>query len=233
VNVYAVGIDVEETLPPMPYISCTINGEIFCNALYDIGAHVSVMSSRIYDELYSYSLNLALTSAELFLGDGEIVRPLGVLNDIDVAISGKIIPTDFFVTDGCHDEHDDIILGRPFVKLLNAVLDTGKGKVTINTDGTNYTYDFLPTSRQSLALSPDNEEVEDVYFAESFRDPLQRAIENAHNKDPSEELKEAAEALAALDGILEEESYEQIADMHQEEPKAPVSHPILNLARIL
>jgi len=39
--------------------------------------------------------------------------------------------------------------------------------------------------------------------------------------------------LAALDGILEEESYEQIADMHQEEPKAPVSHPIMNLARIL
>jgi len=228
VNVNVVGIDVEETLPPMPYISCTINGEIFCNALYDIGAHVSVMSSRIYDELYSYSLNLALTSVELFLGDGEIVRPLGVLNDIDVAISGKIIPTDFFVTDGCY-----IILGRPFVKLLNVVLDTGKGNVAINTDGTNYTYDFLPTSRQSLALSPDNEEVEDVYFAESFRDPLQRAIENAHNKDPSEELTEATEALAALDGILEEESYEQIADMHQEEPKAPVSHPILNLARIL
>ena len=62
---------------------------------------------------------------------------------------------------------------------------------------------------------------------------MQRAIENAHNKDPSEELTEAAEALAALDGILEEESYEQIADMHQEEPKALVSHPILNLARIL
>jgi len=60
------------------------------------------MSSRIYDELYSYSLNLALTSVELFLGDGEIVRPLGVLNDIDVAISGKIIQPDFFVTDGCY-----------------------------------------------------------------------------------------------------------------------------------
>jgi hypothetical protein len=61
-----------------------------------------LFSSRIYDELYSRSLNLALTSVELFLGDGEIVRPLGVLNDIDVAISGKIIPTDFFVTDGCY-----------------------------------------------------------------------------------------------------------------------------------
>ena len=66
-----------------------------------------------------------------------------------------------------YDEHDDIILGRPFVKLLNVVLDIGKGKVTINTDGTNYTYDFLPTSRQSLALSPDNGELEDAYFAES------------------------------------------------------------------
>jgi hypothetical protein len=49
------------------------------------------------------------------LGDGRTTRPLGVLRDFDVPISGKIIPTDFFVIDACHNEHGKIILGRPFL----------------------------------------------------------------------------------------------------------------------
>jgi hypothetical protein len=87
---------------------------------------------------------------------------LGVLKDFDVAISGKIIPTDFFVIDACHNEHDDIILGRPFLKLVNVVLDAGKGRVTIDLDGTKSTYDFLPASRIALPLPLDSEEVEDL-----------------------------------------------------------------------
>jgi hypothetical protein len=57
------------------------------------------------------------------MGDGITTRPLGVLRDLDVVILGKIIPTDFFVINACHDEHDDIILGRAFLKLVSAVLD--------------------------------------------------------------------------------------------------------------
>jgi hypothetical protein len=89
---------------------------------------------------------------------------LGVLRDLDVAISGKIISTDFFIIDAHHNEHDDIILGRPFLKLVNTVLDAGKGRVTIDLDGTKFTYDFLPTSRIALPLPLDNEEVEELCF---------------------------------------------------------------------
>jgi hypothetical protein len=79
-----------------------------------------------------------------------------VLRDLDVAISGKIIPTNFFEIDACHNEHDDIILGRPFLKLVNAVLDAGKGRVTVDLDGTKLTYDFLPAPCISLPLPLDN-----------------------------------------------------------------------------
>jgi hypothetical protein len=123
-------------------------------------------------------------------------RPLGVLRDLDVAISGKIIPIDFFVIDACHNEHDDIILGRPFLKLVNAVLDAGKGRVTIDLDGTKFTYDFLPASRIALPLPLDNEEVEDLCFVDTFKDPLQRAMENdAMYDDQDKELAEAIEGL--------------------------------------
>jgi hypothetical protein len=202
-EVYAIRADhVKGTSLPTPHISCNINGKKICKALCGIGAHVSVMSSKIYYELFSNTLNLAPTQIKLIMGDGRTTRLLGVLRDLDVAISGKIIPTDFFVINACHNEHDDIILGRPFLKLVNAVLDAGKGRVTIDLDGTKFTYDFLPASRIGLPLPLDNEEVEDLRFVDTFKDPLQRAMENdAMYDDQEKELVEAIKGLKAQDDV--------------------------------
>jgi hypothetical protein len=66
------------------------------------------------------------------MGDGRTIRPLGIAFNMNVKISRKCIPTDFFVIDAYSSNHDHIILGRPFLKLVDAVLDAGKGKVTMN-----------------------------------------------------------------------------------------------------
>jgi hypothetical protein len=48
-EVYVIGANhVEGTSVPTPHISCNINGKKICKALCDIGAHVSVMTSKIY-----------------------------------------------------------------------------------------------------------------------------------------------------------------------------------------
>jgi hypothetical protein len=221
-EVYAIGADhVEGTSLPTPHISCNINGKKICKALCDIGAH-SVMTSKIYYELLSKTLNLAPTQIKLVMGDGRTTKPLGVLRDLDVAISGKIIPTDFFVIDACHNEHDDIIFGRPFLKLVNAVLDAEKGRVAIDLDGTKSTYDFLPASRIALPLPLDNEEAEDLYFVDTFKDPLRRAMENdAMCDDQDKKLEEAIKGLKAQDESLDEENYEDIGDLKQQEPEMP------------
>jgi hypothetical protein len=124
------------------------------------------MTSKIYYELFSKTLIVAPTQIKLTMGDGRTTRPLGVLRDLYVAISGKNIPTNFFIIDSCHNEHDDIILGRTFLTLVNDVLDVGKGRVTKST------YDFLPASRIALPLPLDNKEVEDLCFVDTFKDPL-------------------------------------------------------------
>jgi hypothetical protein len=101
-EVYAIGADHVEGMSLLtPHISCNINGKKICKPLCDIGAQVSVMTSKIYYELFSKPLNLAPTPIKLIMGDGKTIRPLGVLRDLDVAISCKIIPTDFFVIDAC------------------------------------------------------------------------------------------------------------------------------------
>ena len=223
VKICAINPDEEgEDNLSTPHIECEINGEKFDKALCDTGAHVSVMSSKVYSKLYMNTLKLAPTSIKLTMGDGRTIKPLGMLKDLGVVIARKLIPTDFYVIDANNDDHDDIILGRPFLKLVNAVLDAGKGRVTIELDGNKFDYDFLSDPRAALPLPLDNEGVESIRFVETFRDPLQRALENDTTHDEQDEdLNKATEGLEARDGIIEEEGFEEIGDLHQEEPEAP------------
>jgi hypothetical protein len=116
--------------------------------------------------------------------DGRTIKPIGIVCNMNVKISAKCIPTDFFVIDAYHSNHDHIILSRPFLKLVDAVLD-----------------------------SPPEEEVEQVdslCFVETLRDPLQRAMENQNSDQQDEELEEATKGLEPHDGSVEEEKFEDI-----------------------
>lgn len=89
-------------------------------------------------------LVLLLQTLKLIMRDCRTTRPLGVIRNLGVTIMGKIIPTYFFVFDACEDNHDDIIIGRPFLKLVHAILDVGKGIITLELDGIEHDFNFLP-----------------------------------------------------------------------------------------
>jgi hypothetical protein len=55
------------------------------------------------------------------MGDCRTIKPLGIACNMKVKISKNQIPTDFFVIDAYHSNHDHIILGRPFHKLVDAM----------------------------------------------------------------------------------------------------------------
>jgi hypothetical protein len=190
-EVYAIGSEEEEKTTP--HLSCEING-VQCKALCDIGAQVSVLSSKIYDKVQDHNLDLAPPSTKLIMGDGRTIGPLGIACNMNVNISGKCIPTDFFVIDAYHSNHDHIILSRPFLKLVDAVLDVVKGEVTMNLNGKKYTYNFFRVSKHPSPFPPEDEEVEEVdslCFVETLRDPLQRVMEIQANDQQDEELEEA------------------------------------------
>jgi hypothetical protein len=154
------------------------------------------------------------------MGDGRTIRPLGIACNMNVNISGKCIPTDFFVIDAYHSNHDHIILGRPFLKLVDVVLDAGKGKVTMNLNGNKYTYNFLRVSKHPSPFPPEDEveEVDSLCFVETFRDPLQIAMENQVNDQKDEELEEATKGLEPQAGSMEEEKFD-IGEIKPEEPQ--------------
>jgi hypothetical protein len=142
---------------------------------------------------------------------------------MNVKISEKCIPTDFFVIDAYHSNHDHIILGRPFLKLVDAVLDAREGKVTMNLNGKKYTYNFLRVSKHPTPFLPEDEveEVDSLCFVETLRDALQRAMENQINDQQDEELAEATKGLEPQDGSVEEERFEDRGEIKPEEPQVP------------
>jgi hypothetical protein len=157
------------------------------------------------------------------MGDGRTIRLLGIACNMNVIIFAKCIPTNFFVIDAYHSNHDHIILGRPFLKLVDAVLDVEKGKVTMNLNGKKYTYNFLRVSKHLSPFPPEDkvEEVDSLCFLETLRDPLQRAMKNQVNDQQDEQLDEATKGLEAQDGSVEEEIFEDIGEIKPEEPQVP------------
>jgi hypothetical protein len=108
--------------------------------------------------------------------------------------------------------------------LVDAVLDVGKGKVTMNLNGNKYIYNFLHVSKHPSPFPPDDEEVEEVdslCFVETLRDPLQRVMENQANDQQDEELEEETKGLEPQDGSVEEEKFKDIAEVKLEEPQVP------------
>jgi hypothetical protein len=111
-----------------------------------------------------------------------------------------------------------------FLKLVGVVLDTGEGRVTMNLNGTKYTYTFLCASKHLTPFPPEDEEVEEIdslCFVETLRDPLQRAMENQISNQQDEELEEVTKGLEPHDGSVEEGKFEDIGEIKPEEPQAP------------
>ena len=94
-QVYAIGSDQGEGNPsPTPRVDCMIDETKCCNVLCDVGAHVSVMSSKVYVDLFNETPNLDATIIKLIMGDGRLIKPLGVLRNLNIAIAGgKFLPT--------------------------------------------------------------------------------------------------------------------------------------------
>lgn len=108
-------------------------------------------------------------------------------------------------------------MSRPFFKLVSAALGARKGKVTISLDGTNFTYDFLPASRQSLFLTPDNEEVESSCFANTFRGPLQQVLEGDNENEVFYEEIITTSELKAAQELSSDEEFEPMGELDQQE----------------
>jgi hypothetical protein len=98
-----------------------------CNALCDLGASVSTIPKTLCDVLgFTYIDECHLN---LHLADSTIKKPLGRINDVLIIENRNYVPVDFIVLDIDCNPSCPIILGRPFLRTIGAIIDMKEGNI--------------------------------------------------------------------------------------------------------
>ena len=96
-----------------------------CHALCDLGASASVMPKRLYDMLDLKSIDPCSFGVRLV--DSSIKKHIGRIYDVLIVVNDNYVPIDFLVMDIECDPSCPIILGRPFLRTVGAIIDMKEG----------------------------------------------------------------------------------------------------------
>src|SRR4051812_5884520 len=126
--------------PGVPTIPCSIKRNCVKTALCDLEAGVSVMPLSLYRRL---DLNkLTPTEISLQMIDKSTAIPVSICDDVPVVVANVTILMDFVILDMPEDDSMSIILGRPFLNTVGAVIDCKKDNVTFYVNGNEHTIHF-------------------------------------------------------------------------------------------
>ena len=68
-------------------------------------------------------------SLNLHLADSTIKKPMGRINDVLIVANRNYVPVDFIVLDIDCNPSCPIILGRPFLRTIGAIIDMKEGNI--------------------------------------------------------------------------------------------------------
>jgi hypothetical protein len=108
-------------------IPCLIGSRVF-NALCDLGSSVSVLPHSVSQMMPLGDLKE--TNMTLQLADRTYRKPEGILTDILVVVGKFAYPVDFVVLE-MEDNAQAIILGRPFLATIGALIDVRGASLTL------------------------------------------------------------------------------------------------------
>ncbi|KAK1650515.1 hypothetical protein QYE76_068320 [Lolium multiflorum] len=109
-----------------PIIKMKFN-DFECNALCDLGASISVMPKKIYDMLDLPPLKNCYLDVNL--ADNSKKKPLGRIDNVRITVNNNLVPVDFVVLDIEYNASCPIVLGRPFLRTVGAVIDMKEGNI--------------------------------------------------------------------------------------------------------
>ena len=98
-----------------------------CFSLCDLGASVSTIPKSLCDVLGLTDLEEC--SLNLHLADSTIKNPMGRINGVLIVANRNYVPVDFIVLDIDCNPSCPIILGRPFLRTIGAIIDMKEGNI--------------------------------------------------------------------------------------------------------
>src|ERR1041384_7307526 len=109
-----------------PMIKIKLNN-FSCYSLCDVGASTSVMPKRMYDMLELQPFEPC--SFGVHLVDSSVKKPLGKIDDVLITVNDNYVPVDFTIMDIECERSCPIILGRPFLRTVGAVINMKEGTI--------------------------------------------------------------------------------------------------------
>ncbi|XP_050919811.1 uncharacterized protein LOC127137387 [Lathyrus oleraceus] len=109
-------------------IPCVLGRHVIDKALLDLCASVSMMPLAVCNRLNLRDIQL--TRMPLQLVDRSVKYPISMLEDIPDWIGQLYISIDVFVMDIKEDEDILILIGRPFLSTVGAIIDVKRVKMT-------------------------------------------------------------------------------------------------------
>ena len=67
----------------------------------------------------------------LHLADSTIKKPMGRINDVLIVANRNLVPVDFIILDIDCNLSCPIILGRPFLRMIGAIIDMKEGNIRL------------------------------------------------------------------------------------------------------
>ncbi|XP_016199723.1 uncharacterized protein LOC107640735 [Arachis ipaensis] len=126
---------IQEGIPPKLkdprsfFLPCTIGNIIIDKALCDLGSSINLMPLSMMRRLSIEEVKPTQMSLEL--ADRSLVIPKGVFENLLVRVGKFIFPADFVILDLGEEGNDSIILGRPFLAIVRAIIDMEQGEMTL------------------------------------------------------------------------------------------------------
>ena len=107
-----------------PWTALTVG--VGCDAV-GMGASVSMIPKTLCDILGFHDLDDC--SLNLHLADYTIKKPMGRINDVLIIANRNLVPVDFIVLDIDCNLSCPIILGRPFLRMIGAIINMKEGNI--------------------------------------------------------------------------------------------------------
>ncbi|XP_019432047.1 PREDICTED: uncharacterized protein LOC109339112 [Lupinus angustifolius] len=127
----------EKTKDPDSFTIPVTIGELSVEkALLDLGASINFMPLSMLKRIGD--LEIKATWTTLQLADRSIKYPYGVAEDVLVKVDGLVFPVDFFIVDIEEDKEVTLILGIPFMKTTQVIIDVDDGKLKHLRDKQHY-----------------------------------------------------------------------------------------------
>src|SRR4051812_45248413 len=98
-----------------------------CFDLCDVGASTSIMPKRMYDMLDLKPFDPCSFGVRLV--DSSVKKPLGRIDDVLIIVNDNYDPVNFTIMDIECASSCPIILGRPFLCTVAAVIDMREGNI--------------------------------------------------------------------------------------------------------